>query len=139
LFLVDSNVWLEVLLEQEHAESASSFLIEAAAEQLFMTEFAVYSIGIVLTRLKQSELYTEFLKDLSDSEFRDTVRLTKSDLVRVSHLTSISALDFDDAYQYVAAEKYGLTIVSFDSDFDKTERGRVTPAQALQMLKDERP
>ena len=40
-------------------------------------------------------------------------------------------LDFDDAYQYVVAEKHNLTIVSFDSDFDRTERGRLTPAQAV--------
>ena len=33
-------------------------------------------------------------------------------------------LDFDDAYQYVAAEKYGLTLVSFDADFDRTKLGR---------------
>ncbi|MDH7486504.1 MAG: hypothetical protein QHJ81_09555 [Anaerolineae bacterium] len=30
---------------------------------------------------------------------------------------------------YVAAEKYKLTLVSFDSDFDRTERGRRTPAE----------
>jgi PIN domain. len=36
-------------------------------------------------------------------------------------------LDFDDAYQYVVAEKFGLTIVSFDSDFDKTYFGRKIP------------
>jgi predicted nucleic acid-binding protein len=41
-------------------------------------------------------------------------------------------LDFDDAYQYTAAEKYDLTLVSFDSDFDHTERGRKTPAEVLQ-------
>jgi predicted nucleic acid-binding protein len=41
-------------------------------------------------------------------------------------------LDFDDAYQYTAAEKYDLTLVSFDSDFDRTERGRKTPAEVLQ-------
>jgi predicted nucleic acid-binding protein len=35
----------------------------------------------------------------------------------------------DDAYQYVAAEKYNLTLVSLDSDFDRTERGRQTLAQ----------
>ena len=40
-------------------------------------------------------------------------------------------LDFDDAYQYTATEKYGLTIVSFDSDFDRTERGRRTPGEML--------
>lgn len=36
-------------------------------------------------------------------------------------------LDFDDAYQYKVAEKYNLKIISFDSDFGRTERGRVTP------------
>jgi len=35
-------------------------------------------------------------------------------------------LDFDDVYQYVVAEKFDLTIVSFDSDFDKTYLGRKT-------------
>jgi predicted nucleic acid-binding protein len=37
------------------------------------------------------------------------------------------SLDFDDAYQYIAAEKYGLAIISFDSDFGRTEKGRKPP------------
>ena len=36
-------------------------------------------------------------------------------------------LDFDDAYQYVVAKKNKLEIISFDADFDQTERGRKTP------------
>lgn len=39
-----------------------------------------------------------------------------------------------DAYQYTAAEKYGLTLVSLDGDFDRTERGRKTPAEVLESL-----
>jgi hypothetical protein len=31
----------------------------------------------------------------------------------------------------MAAEKHNLTLVGFDADFDRTERGRATPAQAL--------
>ena len=38
-------------------------------------------------------------------------------------------LDFDDAYQYVAAEQNGLTLVSFDGDFDRTDKGKTTPAE----------
>ncbi len=44
-------------------------------------------------------------------------------------------LDFDDAYQYTIAENYDLQLVSFDTDFDRTERGRVTPQQVLERLK----
>jgi predicted nucleic acid-binding protein len=40
-------------------------------------------------------------------------------------------LDFDDAYQYVAAEHNDLIIVSFDSDLDKTVKGKQTPAEIL--------
>jgi predicted nucleic acid-binding protein len=39
--------------------------------------------------------------------------------------------DFDNAYQCVVAEKCNLVLVSFDSDYDHTERGRKTPAEAL--------
>ena len=40
-------------------------------------------------------------------------------------------LDFDDAYQYSAAMKHGLMIVSFDTDFDRTTEGRLLPTDAL--------
>jgi hypothetical protein len=36
-------------------------------------------------------------------------------------------LDFDDSYQYAVAQKYGLQILSFDADFDRTEKGRKIP------------
>ncbi|MBC7344089.1 MAG: hypothetical protein H5U03_01430, partial [Clostridia bacterium] len=32
------------------------------------------------------------------------------------------------------AEKYNLTLVSLDGDFDRTERGRKTPAEVLETL-----
>lgn len=47
-------------------------------------------------------------------------------------------LDFDDAYQYVLAEKNDLTLVSFDGDFDRTARGRKTPAEILSSGGDEK-
>jgi len=36
-------------------------------------------------------------------------------------------LDFDDSYQYAVAQKYSLEIISFDADFDRTEKGRKIP------------
>ena len=39
--------------------------------------------------------------------------------------------EINQAIQYVTAEKYGLTLVSFDADFDRTEQGRKTPAEII--------
>ena len=44
-------------------------------------------------------------------------------------------LDFDDAYQYVAAERDSVGIISLDRHFDQTDRGRQTPAQVLATLR----
>ena len=41
------------------------------------------------------------------------------------------SLDFDDAYQYVSAQKNELKLVSFDTDFDKTDLKRFTPSALL--------
>lgn len=40
-------------------------------------------------------------------------------------------LDFDDVYQYVAAEQTGAVIVSFDRDFDRTDRRRQSPVDIM--------
>ncbi len=47
------------------------------------------------------------------------------------HAISPVNLDFDDSCQYALVSKHNLTLVSFDTDFDKTERGRKTPADFL--------
>ena len=39
--------------------------------------------------------------------------------------------DYDDAFQYAIVERFNLTLVSFDADFDRTPRGRKTPVQVL--------
>jgi hypothetical protein len=58
------------------------------------------------------------------------VQILRLELEDASKLVEVAVqydLDFDDAYQYVAVEKFGLQIVSFDSDFDRTDRGRKLP------------
>jgi hypothetical protein len=50
MYLVDTNVWLEALLDQEHAEEARNFLQRTDSVILFLTDFSLFSIGIILTR-----------------------------------------------------------------------------------------
>ncbi len=62
------------------------------------------------------------------------VSLSYEDMGNVIEVSARFNLDFDDAYQYVVAEKYNLTIISFDSDFDRTELGRKTPKEVLELF-----
>ena len=61
------------------------------------------------------------------------VSIPTNKMHRLVEIMDRFGLDFDDAYQYVAAEIEKATIVSFDKDFDKTEQGRLPPIQVLQL------
>jgi predicted nucleic acid-binding protein len=132
MLLVDANVWLELLLEQERAEQVRDFLRTVPLNELAITDFALHSVGIILARNKRDNLFLQFISDLlMDTDVR-YVSLGYSDLMVVAETRDRLHLDFDDAYQYVAAEKSDLTLVSFDADFDRTDRGRKTPAELLE-------
>ena len=49
----------------------------------------------------------------------------------LEHLVRAAQAVKGDAYRYATAERYDLTVVSFDGDFDRTERGRRTPAELI--------
>jgi len=102
------------------------------SDQLCLTDFALHSIGIVLSRLGKREAFVRFVRDAFVDGAVTLVRLDPEDMEALVQIMERDNLDFDDAYQYRAAEKYGLVIVSFDSDFDRTALGRKTPAQVLQ-------
>lgn len=134
MFLIDTNVWLELLLMQEKADEVHKFFMNIDADLLAITDFSLYSIGIILTRLKKDELFRSFISDtIEDSNVR-IVRLNTDDLKYLPTTCHKYQFDFDDAYQYVASEKYELIFVSFDGDFDRTDRKRRTPLEALKDL-----
>jgi len=68
------------------------------------------------------------------SEILHMLSLSYEDMGNVIEVSARFNLDFDDSYQYVVAEKYNLTIISFDSDFDRTELGRKTPREVLELF-----
>ena len=131
MYLVDTNVWLEVLLAQQQAAEAQVFFDTIEAGQLALTEFSLYSLGIILTRLNKDDAFKDFLSDVIEDAQVACIRLEPADLKQVLIYQRQFQLDFDDAYQYAAAEKYNLIIVSFDKGFDKTVRGRKAPAEIL--------
>ena len=59
------------------------------------------------------------------------ISLGIDDMERLELVSTAFNIDFDDAYQYVIAEKFGLDLVSFDTDFDRTDKKRIIPADIL--------
>ena len=129
--LLDTNIFLEIVLDQNKAIEASSLLKSATRHELFMSDFSLHSIGVFLARRRQIEAFREFLSDVIYGLGVNVKRLDEGDMSELCDVVERFGLDFDDAYQYVAAQKFDLILVSFDSDFDKTDRGRVVPSEVL--------
>jgi predicted nucleic acid-binding protein len=121
-----------VILEQAKAEEAQALLVKTEEHEFFISDYALHSIGLLLFRRKQHHVFQEFVNDMMFQAGMMVASLSVEDMVSVIEAAQRFGLDFDDAYQYAVAEKYGLTIVSFDADFDRTEQGRKTAGEILE-------
>jgi predicted nucleic acid-binding protein len=131
-YLVDTNVWLERLLDQEKSEIVSKFLDLVPANQLFVTDFAIHSIGVILSRLKKFETLKMFLDDIFINGQIEQLILEPIDLIDVLDNIVKFGLDFDDSYQYTASEKFDLTLVTLDNDFNVKGIKKITPQQVVE-------
>jgi len=129
MYLVDTNVWLERLLDQARSEEVGEFLGRLPSERLFITDFSFHSISLVLCKLNKADALLRLVRDAFTEGAVALVRLEPEDTGQLVRIMDQFKLDFDDAYQYVAAAKYDMALVSYDSDFDRTERGRKRPAE----------
>ena len=127
MFLLDTNIWLERLLGQGQAEVVAELLDTLSPSDMCMTDFTLHSIGVICNRLNQR------VDDVLIDAGVVLVSVPANQMKRVVEIIDLFRLDFDDAYQYVAAELEKATIVSFDQDFDKTEQRRLTPMQVLKI------
>jgi predicted nucleic acid-binding protein len=130
-YLVDTNVWLERLLDQEKSDIASNFLSLTPINSLFVSDFSIHSIGVILSRLKKYDIFEKFLYDLFVNGQIELLALYSVDLIDVIENIRIHKLDFDDSYQYTVAQKFDLTIVTFDKDFNAKGIKKKTPDEII--------
>lgn len=131
MYLVDTNIWLERLLGQSKSDEVGRFLGQIPSDQLFISDFAFHSICVILTRLKAKAILLDFVQDVFVNGSVTLISVKPEETHKLTDAMDKYSLDFDDAYQYVAAELNGLVIVSFDRDLDKTAKGRKTPEEIL--------
>ncbi len=130
MYLLDTNIFLEALLEQDRTDEVKKLFSTKPLDDFYITDFSLHSIGVILFRLKQPDLYNSFMRDLV-LDGLGILTLRTSELLQLSEIADKFQLDFDDAYQYVSAKKYDLQLISFDQDFDKTDIHRIEPIDVL--------
>ena len=128
-YLVDTKVFLEASLRRQHWQTAAEFLQRTPASELAVTDFTLHSLGFYLSR-KTPHVFDAIVQDVV-SRGISVLRLDAQELHRVTETGQRERLDFDDAFLYTVAESHDLVIVSLDADFDRTPRGRKTPADLL--------
>lgn len=134
MFLIDTNIWLEQLLEQQRSGETKRLLQTIPSELLSISSFSLYSIGIILSSRGKHDLYDEFIEDLF---IKGNVHLLIPDpiqLKEINHLCSTTILDFDDSFQKIVADIHILQIVSFDQDFLKAGIRVFSPNEAIQFF-----
>jgi predicted nucleic acid-binding protein len=94
-YLVDTNIFLEILLNQAGRKKCEAFL-RGEKGASWISDFTLHSIGVLLFRQKRPELFDRFAADalpqftslsLSDAGYSQLAK------VNIRH-----GLDFDDAY-----------------------------------------
>ena len=116
MYLVDTNIFLEILLNQDKKEDCKKFL-ENNNGELFISDFSLHSIGVILFRYDKLNIFRDFIQDI----FPDfnIVSLPRNQYEEIIKAKIEYSLDFDDAYQYRIALSFGLIIATMDKDFNK--------------------
>lgn len=102
---------------------------EIESQVLFLSEFSLYSLGIICNKRKKDEAFQLFLTDAIITSIIRVLILDKNDYADLMIALKRFRLDFDDAYQYTLGKKFNLQIISYD--FDRTDCHRMTPADVL--------
>ena len=134
MYLIDTNVFLEVLLARSRKEGCKSFLrkVGDGEKEGAVTDFTIHSIIVIMDSFKKLEALKTFLSSLA--AYKGLRRLSTSLPIEIEAVEQALSrgLDMDDAIQYSAALSANVEcIVSYDKHFDGLEIPRKTPEELI--------
>ncbi len=115
-YLIDTNVFLEILLDQDKKELCKKCLTDRL-EKIAISDFSLHSVGVILFRNKKFELFNSFVNDVLPQI--EILTLQYKQYPEISKIANQFKLDFDDAYQLTIASVKNLIIITMDKDFEK--------------------
>src|SRR3989344_5613204 len=135
MYLIDSNIFLELVFGQGRAAECKTFLQRVKSGEISSTisDFNIDSILLAIYRhTKNPLLMKTFLNSILMFTGLDVYFISIEDrLEGIKHIKAHS-LDFEDAITLQAALASGCSaIVSFDGDFDNLQVKRVEPKDII--------
>ena len=118
-YLVDTNVFLEILLNQAGRKKCEAFL-QGEKGAAWISDFTLHSIGVLLFRQKRPELFAQFAADTLPQ--LTILSLSEAGYSRLAEVNTRHGLDFDDAYQFSVARENHLAVATQDKDFQRVQR-----------------
>ncbi len=113
-YLVDPNIFLEILLNQAGRKKCEAFL-QGEKGAAWISDFTLHSIGVLLFRQKRPDLFDRFAADTLP-QFT-ILSLSETGYTQLATVHARYGLDFDDAYQFSVAQENKLSIATQDKDF----------------------
>ncbi len=93
MYLIDTNIFLEILLNQEKSSDCKEFLNQNY-DKIFISDFSLHSIGVILFRYKKKEIFKEFVQEIL-SEIK-ILNLPSQEYEVFMNTKRLPDLDFDD-------------------------------------------
>jgi predicted nucleic acid-binding protein len=121
-YLADTNIFLEILLDQEKRGLCENFL-QKNIGRISLSDFSFHSIGVILFRGGKENIFEAFTNDIIP--LASVLSLPVDLLNKTVQAGQVFNFDFDDAYQYCLADYFGLQIVTMDKDFSRLESSKV--------------
>lgn len=119
---IDSNIFLEVELAQEHGEASRKFLkmVQKGEVRAYTTDFHLDNVVIVMENYGKSwRDIAVFLASLLHYRGLIIYPLLIYDKIKATEIMKEEGLDFDDSLAAYVVKKLNLkVVVSYDSDFD---------------------
>lgn len=131
MYLIDTNVWIERLIAGPKTEEVGKLLSTNSSDQFHVTEFSRHAMAMLLKHMGQDDVFLKWILDLFLDGGVKIINLEPEDIKRILRTMDEYTFDYHDAYQYVAAEKYHLTLISYNEGFDQTKVGRTSPGKLM--------
>jgi predicted nucleic acid-binding protein len=97
MYLLDTCILLEYLLDQAKADEVEKLLLEASGIPMCITEFSLYSIGINMLRQKLADRFIEFVDDVLVAGQVRLLRLGPPDMAAIAESARRFGFDFESS------------------------------------------